>query len=121
MPKAVRFAEYGDVDVLRVVEVERPVPGAGQVLVEVRAASINPGEVKIRAGLLHDRWPATFPSGQGSDVAGVVAEVGPDVTGFAPGDEVLGFTDRRASHAELVVVDAGDLAAKPAGLSWEVA
>ncbi|GAA3398296.1 NADP-dependent oxidoreductase [Cryptosporangium minutisporangium] len=121
MPKAVRFAEYGDVDVLRVVEVERPVPGAGQVLVEVRAASINPGEAKIRAGLLHDRWPATFPSGEGSDVAGVVAEVGPGVTGFAPGDEVLGFTDRRASHAELVVVDAGDLAAKPAGLPWEVA
>ncbi|SHN43351.1 NADP-dependent oxidoreductase [Cryptosporangium aurantiacum] len=121
MPKAVRFSEYGDIDVLRVVDVERPVPGAGQVLVEVRATSVNPGEAKIRAGLLHDRWPATFPSGQGSDLAGVVAEVGPGVTGFAPGDEVLGFTDQRAAQAEFVLVGVGELTAKPAGLSWEVA
>ena len=70
MPKAVRFDEYGGVDVLKVVEVPGPVPGAGQVLVRVKAAGINPGEAKIREGLLHDRWPATFPSGQGSDLAG---------------------------------------------------
>src|SRR6202008_3054199 len=70
--KAVRFHEYGGIDVLRVEEVERPVPGPGQVLVRVRAAGINPGEAHIRAGELHERWPATFPSGQGSDLAGVV-------------------------------------------------
>ncbi len=63
--KAVRFDEYGGVDVLKVVDVPRPVPGAGQVLVQVKAAGINPGEAKIRAGLLHARWPATFPSGAG--------------------------------------------------------
>ncbi|MFD5595957.1 NADP-dependent oxidoreductase [Streptomyces griseorubiginosus] len=119
--KAVRFHEYGGVDVLRVEEVERPSPGAGQVLVEVRAAGIQPGEVMIREGARHDRWPATFPSGQGSDLAGVVVETGPHVRGFAVGDEVLGFTHQRASHAEYVVVDDVNLVARPAGLPWEVA
>jgi NADPH:quinone reductase-like Zn-dependent oxidoreductase len=118
---AVRFHEYGGVDVLRVEEVPRPVPGPGQVLVEVRAAGIQPGEVMIREGARHRRWPATFPSGQGSDLAGVVVEAGPDVRGFAVGDEVLGFTHRRASHAELVVVDDVNLVSRPAGLPWEVA
>ncbi|WP_020140344.1 NADP-dependent oxidoreductase [Streptomyces sp. 351MFTsu5.1] len=119
--KAVRFHEYGGVDVLRVEEVERPSPGAGQVLVEVRAAGIQPGEVMIREGARHDRWPAAFPSGQGSDLAGVVVETGPHVRGFAVGDEVLGFTHRRASHAQYVVADDVNLVARPAGLSWEVA
>jgi NADPH:quinone reductase-like Zn-dependent oxidoreductase len=117
----VRFDEYGEIDVLRVVEVDRPVPGPGQVLVRVRAAGINPGEATIRKGLLHDRWPATFPSGQGSDLAGVVAEVGEDVDGYAVGDEVLGFTHDRASHAEFVVVAAGHLVHRPGNVSWEAA
>jgi NADPH:quinone reductase-like Zn-dependent oxidoreductase len=121
MPKAVRFDEYGDVDVLQVVDVERPVPGPGQALIRVRAAAINPGETAIRLGLMHDRWPATFPSGQGSDLAGVVDEVGPGVTGIAVGDEVIGFTHARASHAEVVAVDAANLVPKPAGVPWEVA
>ncbi|HEX5117860.1 MAG TPA: NADP-dependent oxidoreductase [Pseudonocardiaceae bacterium] len=121
MAQAVRFDEYGGIDVLRVVEVPDPVPGAGEVLVRVKAASINPGEWKIRQGLLHSRWPATFPSGEGSDLAGVVAAVGDGVDGFAVGDEVAGFTDRRASHATHVVVEAGNLTRKPAGVSWEAA
>ena len=121
MPQAVRFDEYGGIDVLRVTEVDRPVPGPGQVLVRMVAAGINPGEAKIRQGLLAQRWPATFPSGQGSDLAGVVEELGPDVTGFAVGDEVVGFTDNRASHAELVVAEAANLIHKPAGVSWEAA
>lgn len=91
------------------------------MLVEVRAAAINPGEVRIREGEMHARWPATFPSGQGSDLAGVVARTGAGVAGFAPGDEVIGFTDARASHAEYVLVDAADLTAKPPGVPWEVA
>jgi NADPH:quinone reductase-like Zn-dependent oxidoreductase len=119
--KAVRFNEYGPVDVLQVVDVPRPVPGQGEVLVRVEAAGINPGEGKIREGLLHERWPATFPSGQGSDLAGVVEELGPDVSTVAVGDEVIGFTNNRASHAELVVVEVGDLTARPAGVPWEVA
>jgi NADPH:quinone reductase-like Zn-dependent oxidoreductase len=119
--KAVRFDEYGGVDVLEVVDVPRPAPGAGQVLVRVRAAGINPGEGKIRQGLLHARFPATFPSGEGSDLAGVVAGTGPGVTGFSAGDEVIGFTNNRASHAEYVVVEEQNLTGKPAGVPWEQA
>jgi NADPH:quinone reductase-like Zn-dependent oxidoreductase len=121
MPKAVRFDQYGDIGVLKVVDVPRPVPGPGQVLVQVKTAGINPGEAKIREGLLAARWPATFPSGQGSDLAGIVAETGPDVTGSAPGDDVIGFTDNRASQAEFVLVEAGNLTPKPAAVPWEVA
>ena len=119
--KAVRFDEYGDVDVLKVVDVPKPVPGPGQVLVQVKAAGINPGEAKIRAGLLHARWPATFPSGQGSDLAGVVAGTGPGATGFTAGDEVIGYTDNRSSQAEYVVVEERHLTPKPAGVPWAVA
>ena len=121
MPKAVRFDDYGGIDVLRIDDVPRPVPAQGQVLVQVKAAGINPGEAKIRAGMLHERWPATFPSGQGSDLAGIVAETGSGVTGFSAGDEVIGWTDNRASQAELVLVNAGHLTAKPAAVPWEVA
>ena len=103
--KAVRFDEYGDVDVLKVVDVPTPEPGDGQVLVQVKAAGINPGEAKIRDGQLHAMWPATFPSGEGSDLAGVVTATGPGVTRFAAGDEVIGWTDNRASHAEYVVTE----------------
>ncbi|HEV2654731.1 MAG TPA: NADP-dependent oxidoreductase [Ktedonobacteraceae bacterium] len=121
MSKAVRFNQYGDIDVLQVVDVERPVPGPGQVLVQVKAAGINPGEASIRKGLLDARWPATFPSGQGSDLAGVVAAIGEGVQGLAVGDEVIGFTNKRASHAEFVVVEASDLTPRPRNVSWEAA
>ena len=121
MPKAVRFNEYGSLDVLQVVDVPTPAPGEGEVLVKVRATSINPGEGKIRQGFLHERWPATFPSGEGSDVAGTVERLGADVTGFASGDEVIGFTDRRAAHAEYTIVEAANLTPKPADVSWEAA
>jgi NADPH:quinone reductase-like Zn-dependent oxidoreductase len=119
--KAVRFDEYGGVEVLKVVDVPRPAPAAGEVLVQVKAAGINPGEAKIRDGLLHSRWPARFPSGEGSDLAGFVAETGPGVTGVSAGDEVIGWTDNRASHAEYVVVEEQHLTAKPSGVPWEVA
>src|SRR6201996_2386707 len=119
--KAVRFDEYGDLDVLKVIEVPTPEPGPGQVLVEVKAAGINPGEAKIRAGLLHDQFPATFPSGEGSDLAGTVAAMGRGVVGFVSGQEVIGYTDNRASHAEYVIVEAGNLTPKPPEVPWDVA
>lgn len=121
MAQAVQFNEYGDTDVLKVVTVDPPVAGPGQVLVRMRAASINPGEDKIRSGALHDMFPATFPSGEGSDLAGTVEQVGDGVTGFAVGDEVLGWVDTRSSHAELVAAEAENLVAKPSGVAWEVA
>ena len=119
--KAVRFDEYGGVDVLEVREVEDPVAGPGEVLVAVKAAGINPGEISIREGRLHSRWPATFPSGEGTDLAGVAQALGADVSAFAVGDEVLGWTEKRASQAELVVVPDDQLTAKPQTVSWEVA
>ncbi|MBA2393441.1 MAG: NADP-dependent oxidoreductase [Ktedonobacteraceae bacterium] len=121
MPKAVRFDRYGEIDVLQVVDVEQPVPGSGQALVHVKAAGINPGEASIRRGVFATQWPATFPSGQGSDLAGVVAAVGEGVQGFAVGDEVIGFTNNRASHAEFVVVEASDLTSRPRNVPWEAA
>jgi NADPH:quinone reductase-like Zn-dependent oxidoreductase len=120
MPKAVRFDEYGDIDVLAVREVPRPELAADEVLVRVRAAGINPGENAIRSGALHERWPATFPSGQGSDLAGVVAEVGSAVRTWSAGDEVIGWVDTRASHAELVAVPAGNLVPRDPAVPWEV-
>jgi NADPH:quinone reductase-like Zn-dependent oxidoreductase len=87
----------------------------------VRAAGVNPGEASIRKGLLHARYPATFPSGEGSDLAGVVTDVGDGVESFVPGDEVVGWTDRRASHADYVLVPEDHLVRKPANLSWPVA
>jgi NADPH:quinone reductase len=119
--RAVRFDSYGGPDVLYVADIERPEPGAGEVLVEVRAAGINPGEAGIRTGALHERFPATFPSGEGSDLAGVVIEVGNGVSDFAVGDEVLGFSFQRSSHATHASVPVNQLIHKPAELSWEVA
>jgi NADPH:quinone reductase-like Zn-dependent oxidoreductase len=121
MSKAVRFEQYGGIEVLQVVEVPEPTPGSGEVLVRVKAAGINPGESKIRAGLLAARWPATFPSGEGTDLAGVVEGIGPDVTGVSVGDEIIGFSHRRSSHAQLVVVNATDVTPKPENVSWETA
>jgi len=117
----VRFDSYGGIDVLNVVDVDRPAPGDGEALVRVKSAGINPGEASIREGFMHARWPATFPSGEGSDLAGVVEEVGPDVNSVSVGDEVIGWTDERASHAELVVVRVEHLIPKPAGVPWEAA
>lgn len=121
MVKAVRYDEFGGIDVLRVEEVERPVPGDGQVLVRVKAAGINPSEAVIRTGAVAQIFPSTFPSGQGSDLAGVIEEGGAGAGGFSPGDEVIGFSNNRASQAELVLVEAGDLVRKPEKVSWEVA
>jgi len=121
MAKAVQFDSYGGIDVLEVRDVAKPAPGAGEVLVQVKAAGINPGEAMIRQGFMHDRWPATFPSGQGSDLAGVVAETGAGVDTVTVGDDVIGFTELRASQADFVVVPASQLIRKPDAVSWEAA
>jgi NADPH:quinone reductase-like Zn-dependent oxidoreductase len=121
MSKAVQFDSYGGIDVLQVRDVPRPIPGAGEVLVQVKAAGINPSEGVIRSGALHHMFPATFPSGQGSDFAGIVAELGSGVSGFSVGDEVIGFSMRRSSHAEYVSVPANQLTPKPSKVPWEVA
>jgi NADPH:quinone reductase-like Zn-dependent oxidoreductase len=120
MPRAVSFSRYGGPEVLDVVDVPRPVPGAGQVLVRAVVAAANPGEIAIREGAFAAVWPARFPEGQGNDFAGVIAETGDGVVGFSPGDEVMGFAPR-AAQADYVVVDAGRLAIKPCEVPWESA
>jgi NADPH:quinone reductase-like Zn-dependent oxidoreductase len=121
MARAVRFDNYGDRDVLYIADVDVPRPQPGEVVVEVRAAGINPGEAAIRTGALAERFPATFPSGEGSDLAGVVSAVGTGVTEFGVADEVLGWSWQRSSHSEYVAVPVSQLIAKPVNLSWEVA
>jgi NADPH2:quinone reductase len=121
MARAVRFDHYGDRDVLYIADVEVPQPPPGEVVVQVLAAAINPGEASIRKGALERMFPATFPSGEGSDLAGVVSAVGDGVSEFAIADEVLGWSWRRSSHAEYASVPVNQLIPKPAQLSWEVA
>lgn len=121
MARAVQFDSYGDVDVLHIAQVPVPTAAAGEVVVAVRAAGINPGEAAIRQGLFDTGSAGAFPSGQGSDLAGVVSAVGTGVTDFVVGDEVLGWSWRRSSQADYVAVPADQLIPKPAGLSWEVA
>jgi NADPH:quinone reductase len=121
MARAVRFDRYGGREVLYIAEVDVPASAAGEVVVAVRAAGLNPGEAAIREGALAARFPATFPSGEGSDVAGVVSALGEGVTGFAVGDEVLGWSERRSSQADYAAVPITQLIHKPAALSWEAA
>ena len=112
------FSEYGGPEVLHVANVDAPRPGPGQVRVAVRAAGVNPIDWKARSGVMRDVMPLQLPVVDGREAAGVVDEVGPDVNGVAPGDEVFGFAVGGAA-AEEAVLD--DFARKPAGLSWEEA
>jgi NADPH2:quinone reductase len=121
MARAVRFDRYGGPDVLYVADIATPVAGPGEVVVAVQAAGINPGEAAIRAGAMRERYPASLPSGQGSDLAGVVASLGDGVQDFAVGDEVLGYSWQRSSHATHVAVPATQLIPKPPELTWPVA
>lgn len=120
--RAVRYDGFGGREVLRVEEVAMPVPGDGEALVAVRATGINPGEAMLRTGAMAQMFPSTFPSGQGSDLAGVVLALGGgDAAGFAVGDEVLGWVDTRSAHATHAVVPAAQLVPKPVALPFEVA
>ena len=118
---AVRYDHFGHSDILYIAELPMPEPKADEVLVKVKAAGINPGETSIREGWLQQRFPSTFPSGQGTDFAGIIEALGDNVTGFKGGDEVIGFSNNRSSHAEYLVVPANQLTLKPANISWEQA
>ncbi|MFA4928218.1 MAG: NADP-dependent oxidoreductase [Patulibacter sp.] len=121
--QAVRFDQYGDVDVLEVRDVEDPTILDGEVLVRVKATSINPGESDIREGVFREMGlPTRFPAGQGSDLAGVVTESRDER--WNVGDEVLGFLpwgDSVGTQAELVAVPGDQVLRKPEALSWDVA
>ena len=118
MSKAVRLDAYGDVDVLKIVDIAKPVAKAGEVVVRAVAAGTNPGEISIREGLLKDMFPMDFPFGQGTDFAGIVDSVATDVGDFKIGDEVLGWVETRSAHAEYVVAEAEQLIVKPPSLDF---
>jgi NADPH:quinone reductase len=121
MMKAVRFDRFGPVEVLNVVEVEKPSPSPGRVLVRVITAGTNPGEIKIREGQLEKMFPTTFPCGEGTDFAGIVAELGDGVTSPAVGTAVMGWSNERSAQAEFVSVPAEQLIVKPESLDWNMA
>ena len=113
--KAIAFDRYGDSDVLRRVEVARPAPGAGEVLIRVAGTSFNPVDAGIRGGWLTEVFPVSFPHVPGIDVAGTVAEIGTGVTGLRVGDAVIGMLPMTAdgAAAEFVVAPAESLTAAP--------
>jgi NADPH:quinone reductase-like Zn-dependent oxidoreductase len=112
--KAVVVHQYGGPEVLKFEDYPDPVPGPGEVLVRVAAASVNPIDYKRRAGLTKDFYPMKFPGLIGVDMAGTVAKIGPGVEGFSVGDHVFAMADN--TYAELCVVKAAVLAKVPKGL-----
>jgi NADPH:quinone reductase-like Zn-dependent oxidoreductase len=112
--KAIVVHQYGGPEVLKFEDYPDPVAGAGEVLVRVAAASVNPIDYKRRAGLTKDFYPLQFPGLIGVDVAGTVVKVGPQVEGFSAGDQVFAMADN--TYAELCVVKAAALAKVPKGL-----
>lgn len=118
--EAIVYEEFGGPGVLHLARLDRPRPGPGQVRVAVRAAGVNPLDHKIRNGWMEGAFPTSLPATPGAEFAGVVEEAGEDVTAFAPGDEVLGWS-ATGSYATEALAEAASLARKPEGLSWEQA
>jgi enoyl reductase len=120
MPLAMGITEFGGAEVLRPIEVPEPEAGPGQLRVRVKAAGVNMIDCRIRSGFMQSIYPASFPQVLGNEFAGVIDQAGPGVTGFAVGDEVLGFAFMQ-SYTEVLVVGADQVVAKPADLPWEAA
>ncbi|MEV4441412.1 NADP-dependent oxidoreductase [Streptomyces sp. NPDC049577] len=118
--KAISFDAHGPADVLRLVHVDPPVPGPGQVRIAVRSAGVNALDHKIRSGALRELFPVELPHVPGLEASGVVDAVGEDVTGVRAGDAVLGPTATGA-YAEQALAEAARLVVKPVSLSWEEA
>jgi NADPH:quinone reductase-like Zn-dependent oxidoreductase len=112
--KAIVVHQYGGPEVLKFEDYPDPVPGPGEVLVRVAAASVNPIDYKRRAGLTKDFYPMKFPGLIGVDMAGTVVKTGLGVEGFFVGDQVFAMADN--TYAELCVVKAAVLAKVPKGL-----
>jgi NADPH:quinone reductase-like Zn-dependent oxidoreductase len=116
--KAVRIHNYGGPDVLQYEDAPRPKPQAGEILVRVHAAGVNPIDWKVREGDMKDFWPHKFPLILGWDLSGVVEELGRGVSRFKIGDEVYSLPDptRDGAYADYIVVRESELALKPKSL-----
>lgn len=119
MARYVTYSQTGGPEVLEVQDGPDPVPGAGQVVVEIRAAGVNPIDWKLRAGI-RPSGPFEEPRRVGFDGAGVISAVGPDVDGCSVGDEVV-VENTQGTYATHVVASPENLTAKPAGVDFEVA
>ncbi|MEA5470196.1 NAD(P)-dependent alcohol dehydrogenase [Spirulina sp. 06S082] len=122
--KAVILKEYGSSDVLQYVDIDKPTVAADQVLIQVCASSINPLDWKVRKGMLKVFSGSKFPLILGFDVAGIVAEIGSEVTQFKPGDAVFACTSAKfqgSANAEYITITESLLALKPANMSYEEA
>ena len=118
--KAVRFDRFGGPEELRLVDLPDPAPAPGEVLIEVRAVSVVPGDCKLRQGLLTGYFPVAPPKVPGRDGAGIVKAVGADVADFSPGDRVC-FTCRhvdQGSYAQLACRPERDVVDMPDGLDF---
>jgi len=120
MSTAIGFFTPGGPEVLRTIEVAEPRPGPGEVRVRVEAAGVQPYDIAVVQGWVPQGVDPTFPRIPGNEFAGVVDRVGAGVTGFGPGDEVLGY-GRLGCYAQYVVVPSEQIAAKPADMPWAVA
>jgi NADPH:quinone reductase-like Zn-dependent oxidoreductase len=116
--KAMRIDTFGGPEVLHEAEVDTPEPGPGQLRVRVRTVGVNPFDAKVRSGAMAAVFTTPLPTILGLEVAGTVDAVGPDVTGFAVGDDVFGWADSGA-YAEYALMSRA--AVKPAGLAWDAA
>lgn len=123
--KAVAINEFGGADKLQLLDLPQPKPGPGEILIEIKAAGVNPVDWKIRQGLLQGRLPHEFPIVLGWDAAGIVAEVGQGVQHFAERDEVYAYCRKPlikdGTYAEYVVVSENGAALKPNNISFEEA
>ena len=114
--KAVRIHQYGGPEVLSLDDAAQPEPGAGQVLVRIRAAGVNPADWKIREGQFKEFLPLQFPAILGFDFAGEVVTSGPGASGFKQGDPVYGTA--MGTYAEFVAARMEEVALKPASMSY---
>jgi NADPH:quinone reductase-like Zn-dependent oxidoreductase len=123
--RAIGIHEFGGRDKLQLLALPEPKVPPDFVKIEIRAAGVNPVDWKIREGRSERRFPVVFPVVPGWDAAGVVAEVGPAVTEFAPGDEVFAYCRKHflgeGTYAEYVSVPDAAVARKPESLSFEQA
>lgn len=117
--KAYGFTDYGDADVQTFLDIEPPSPMGGEILVEVKAAGVNPVDWKIRHGYMREAGPLELPAVLGSEASGIVREVGKDVSGFAVGDQVFGYTaPGSGGYAEYTLLTAAASAHKPSQVSY---
>ncbi|WP_060886428.1 NADP-dependent oxidoreductase [Streptomyces caniscabiei] len=118
MPKAYVFTEYGGPETQTFTDLPRPVAWPGQLLVAVHAAGVNPVDWKVRAGYLREVLPLTMPATLGTEISGVVEEIGDGVEGFGIGDEVFGALPLSGGYAEYALLPARTAAHKPTAMSF---